>query len=103
MNNDFIQEEMRRYDDIHSNFRVMLHSKLGFPDKGETAGSMAEKLKPVFIDFLKTSHTRLLKRLDGMKKDKDDPIGMENGRIGYNQAIDDIIKSHTPSCGLSDY
>ena len=45
------KEELRS---SHSSVGVMLNSILGFPDKGETAGSMKEKILNVIIPFMET-------------------------------------------------
>ena len=48
----------------HSTVGLLLNSELGFPKKGETSGSMKERLIPHIVDFLHSSiqqeRTRLM-------------------------------------------
>lgn len=44
----------KEFDDIHSNLRVLCHAELGFPHKGETAGTMFERVSPHIKSFFRT-------------------------------------------------
>jgi len=94
--------------DTHSDFRVLLHSTLGFPSKGETAGSMAERIIPHIKSFISklvkenVSHVWFDEKNMVVRVKQSTPTGTEDGDIVVDikkhlketrqQTIDEMVK-----------
>ena len=61
----FKERREKELYDIHSSFRVLMHSEIGFPKAGETAGTMTERLLPHFKSFLFQDRQQLIDEVTG--------------------------------------